>query len=129
MHMLAQAYVRAGQIDEAQATLDEELAAITHHGDDHCIAEYYRLKGELLNRGGKVPSIAEACFQQAYDLARAQAAKSLELRAAIRLSRFWRTHGKHEQARRLLAETYGWFTEGFDTPDLIEAATLLAELS
>jgi tetratricopeptide (TPR) repeat protein len=129
MFMLAQAYLRADQIDQAQAAVDEGLAAIMHHGDHHYVAEYYRLKGELLDKGRAVPSIVEACFQQAYTIAHDQHAKSLELRAAIRLSRFWQAHGKCEQARLLLCESYSWFTEGFDTPDLKEANALLAELS
>jgi predicted ATPase len=61
---------------------------------------------------------AEACFCQALDIARHQVAKSLELRAAMRLSRLWQQQGKRAKARQLLAEVYGWFTEGFDTADL-----------
>jgi hypothetical protein len=129
MLMLAQAYLRAGEIDQAQAMLDEGLAAITHHDDHYCESEYYRLKGELLDSSGTVPSIVEACFQQAYAIAHLQHARSLELRAAIRLSRFWQKQGKREQARQLLSNCYGWFTEGFDTPDLTEASALLAEWS
>ena len=72
---------------------------------------------------------AEACFQQALAVARRQQAKSLELRATLSLSRLWQQQGKHAEAYQLLAETYGWFTEGFDTADLQEAKVLLAELS
>ena len=72
---------------------------------------------------------AEACFQQALDVARGQQAKALELRAALSLSRLWQQQGQREAARALLAPIYGWFTEGFDTPDLQEAKALLAELS
>ena len=68
-------------------------------------------------------------FQQALDLARQQQAKLLELRAAMSLSRLWHQQGQRTQAHRLLAEVYGWFTEGFDTADLQEAKALLAELS
>ena len=71
---------------------------------------------------------AEACFQQALDVARQRQAKSWELRAAMSLSRLWQRQGKHAAARELLAPIYGWFTEGFDTPDLQEAKALLAEL-
>jgi predicted ATPase len=63
------------------------------------------------------------------DVARCQQAKTLELRAAISLSRLWQRQGKREEARQVLAEVYGWFTEGFDTPDLQEARALLQELS
>ena len=72
---------------------------------------------------------AEACFQKALDVARRQQAKALELRAAMSLSRLWQRQGKREAAWQLLAEVYGWFTEGFDTHDLQEAKALLEELS
>ena len=72
---------------------------------------------------------AEDCFRHAVDCARRQGAKSLELAAALSLSRLWRGQGKHEDARALLAEIYGWFTEGFETRDLREAKALLDELS
>ena len=71
----------------------------------------------------------ESCFQQAIDIARHQQAKSLELRAAMSLSRLWQQQGKRQEARQLLAPIYGWFTEGFDTADLQEAKALLEELS
>jgi predicted ATPase len=71
---------------------------------------------------------AEACFLQAIEIARRQQAKSLELRAAMSLSRLWQQQGKKEQARHMLAEIYGWFSEGFDTKDLQEAKALLEEL-
>jgi predicted ATPase len=67
-------------------------------------------------------------LRQALDVARHQQAKSLELRAAVSLSRLWQQHGKRDEARELLAPLYGWFTEGFDTADLQEAKTLLEEL-
>jgi len=72
---------------------------------------------------------AEACFQQALAIARRQQAKSWELRAALSLSRLWQQQGKRAEAYQLLAETYGWFTEGFDTADLQEAGALLEELT
>ena len=72
---------------------------------------------------------AETCFRQAVDIARRQRAKSLELQAVMRLSRLWRQQGKRAEARQLLAEIYGWFTEGFDTADLQEAKALLGELA
>ena len=70
----------------------------------------------------------EACFQRALDVARRQQAKSLELRAAMSLSRLWRQQGKRQEARALLAPLYAWFSEGFDTVDLQEAKALLHEL-
>ena len=82
----------------------------------------HRLKGELL-LARAIPEArqAEACFQQALDVARRQRRKSLELRAALSLSRLWQRQGERAEARELLAEVYGWFTEGFDTADLQEA--------
>ena len=71
---------------------------------------------------------AEACFQHALTIARRQQAKSFELRAAMSLSRLWQRQGRRDAARQLLAEVYGWFTEGFDTADLQEAKALLEEL-
>ncbi len=129
MFMLAQAYLYADQVDQAQSTLDEGLAAIIQHGDHHYTAEYYRLKAEALDRNGSVPSIVEACFQQAYSIAHQQQARLFELRAAIGLGRFWQGQGKYWQAHQLLCDSYGWFSEGFDTPDLKDASALLAELS
>jgi predicted ATPase len=72
---------------------------------------------------------AEACFDRAIEFARQQRAKSWELRATVSLCRLLQKQGKQEKARPLLRESYGWFTEGFDTPDLIEAKALLDELS
>ena len=72
---------------------------------------------------------AEACFEHALAVARAQQAKSWELRAATSMARLWRDQGKRDQARDLLAPVYGWFTEGFDTLDLQEAKALLDALA
>jgi len=71
----------------------------------------------------------EACFEQALEVARAQQAKSWELRATTSMARLWRDQGKPQQARELLAPVYGWFTEGFDTLDLKQAKALLDELT
>jgi predicted ATPase len=81
-----------------------------------------------MQQGQKVGE-AEACFRKALDIARRQQAKSLELRAAMSLSRLWQQQGKQEEAHQLLTEIYGWFTEGFDTADLKEAKILLEELA
>ncbi|TMA50728.1 MAG: hypothetical protein E6J80_14420, partial [Deltaproteobacteria bacterium] len=69
------------------------------------------------------------CFWKAIEIARRQQARSLELRAMISLARLWQSQGKKNEARQMLAEVYGWFTEGFDTADLQEAKALLAELT
>jgi predicted ATPase len=88
---------------------------------------------QLLVSGAQFPTPhiqteAEACFHKAIEIARQQEAKSLELRAVMSLSRLWQQQGKSVEARTLLAETYGWFTEGFDTKDLREAKALLDAL-
>jgi hypothetical protein len=72
---------------------------------------------------------AESCFLQAADLARRKHTRSLELRAVVSLSRLWQQQGKHEAARAALAETLGWFTEGFGTADVAQATTVLQQLS
>jgi predicted ATPase len=93
-------------------------------------AELYRLKGELLlEQTVDHTGEAEACFQQALAIARRQQAKSFELRAAMSLSCLWQQQGKRAKARELLAEIYGWFTEGFETADLQEAKALLETLT
>jgi len=71
----------------------------------------------------------EACYREAIAVARGQQARSLELRAATSLAQFWHDQGKRDEARDLLAPVYGWFTEGFDTPDLKDAKALLDEIS
>jgi predicted ATPase len=93
-------------------------------------AEIHRLRGVLLLRQPGTPPVeAETWLQQALDVARRQEAKSLELRAAMSLSRLWQQQGKQAEARMLLAPIYDWFTEGFDTADLQEARALLDELT
>jgi predicted ATPase len=91
-------------------------------------AELWRLRGELLQGQDKTAE-AEACFQKAIEIARQQAAKSLELRASTSLARLWQKQRKGTEAQHLLSEIYAWFTEGFDTADLREAAAFLDELS
>jgi predicted ATPase len=83
----------------------------------------------LLRQPGTPQEEAEAWLQRALNVARRQKAKSLELRVAMSLSRLWQRQGKRTEARALLAPVYGWFTEGFDTPDLQEAKALLTEIA
>jgi hypothetical protein len=93
-------------------------------------SEVYRVEGELRRRlAPKAPEDAARCFQRAIELARRQELKSLELRGATSLARLWRDQGRYQEARRALADVYGWFTEGFDTQDLRGAKTLLDELA
>jgi predicted ATPase len=127
--LLAEACKKAGQAGEGIALLAEALMAVDNTGERLYEAELYRLKGELLLRPAAADAPqAEACLQQAVDVARRQQAKSLELRAALSLSRLWQRQGKRDEVRQLLAEVYGWFTDGFDTADLQEVRALLAAL-
>jgi predicted ATPase len=128
--LLAEAYGESGQSEEGLRLLAEALATAHQQGAHLWEPELYRVKGELLLRQ-PVPDApeAEACFRRAFDSARRQEAKSLELRVATSLSRLWQQQGKRAEARELLAPIYGWFTEGFDTADLQEAKALLEELS
>jgi predicted ATPase/class 3 adenylate cyclase len=137
--LLAEASAQSGQTAEGLEALAEALATLAKSEVQWWEAELHRLKGELLLQSAvknqeftaftPYSAEVEACFQQALDIARRQQAKSLELRAAMSLSRLWQRQGKRDAARELLAEIYGWFTEGFDTADLQEAKALLEELS
>ena len=127
--LLAEAHATIGQTEEGWAVLAEVLDEVGQGEGRFYAAELYRLKGELLLRQAMTNAQqAEACFQQALDLARRSQAKWWELRAAMSLSRLWQHQGRRDGARQLLAEVYGWFTEGFDTVDLQEARALLHEL-
>jgi len=124
---LAQASAKGGQIEESLSLLEEALALIETGGERIWEAEVHRVTGELLQLSGKA-SEAETSFRQAIKVARRQEAKSWELRATLSLSRLLQKEGRSEEARGLLSEIYGWFTEGFDTPNLKEAKGLLEEL-
>jgi predicted ATPase len=149
--LLGEVYAKMGQHEQGRHALAEARAIVDKTGERYWEAELYRLEGELTlqqanqKAKGKVqkskiphtqpptPSTqaeaeAEACFLKAIEIARKQQAKSLELRAAMSLSRLWQRQGKREEAHKLLADIYGWFTEGFDTKDLQEAKALLDEL-
>jgi class 3 adenylate cyclase/predicted ATPase len=155
--LLAEVYGRTEQSEKGLPLLDEALAVVNNTGEREYEAELYRLKGQLtlqsktslgqvsdksqasqdmsevpntqhLAPSTQVEAEAEACFLKAIEIARRQQAKSWELRATISLSRLWLRQGKQAEARRMMAEIYGWFTEGFDTADLREARTLLEEI-
>jgi class 3 adenylate cyclase/predicted ATPase len=126
--MLAEAYGKVGQAQEGIEVIDEALGIIDKTAERYYEAELYRLKGELFLQQADALQ-AETCFQQALAIAKGQQAKSWELRVAMSLSTLWQVRGKKEEARSLLSETYGWFTEGFDTADLKNAKALLEELS
>jgi predicted ATPase/class 3 adenylate cyclase len=131
--LLAEASVQVGQTITGLEAVTEALATVAKSAVRWWEAELYRLQGELLlhaERGVRHAALtAEACFHQAFAIARRQQAKSLELRAAMSLSRLWQQHGKRAEARALLAPVYGWFTEGVDTADLQEARALLEALT
>jgi predicted ATPase len=148
--LLAEMYRQGRRADEGLHVLGNALASVHNTGERWWEAELDRLRAKLLLRQAaergtsqiaSTPTLmgaeverpvftkAEACFYQALDIARRQGAKSLELRAAMSLSRLWQQQGKQAEARELLAPVYGWFTEGFDTADLQEARALLEELA
>jgi predicted ATPase len=126
---LASCYAELGQFDDAWRSIGEAITAVETTKETWCEAEVYRIAGEIaLMSPERDAAKAEAYFERALAVARAQQAKSWELRAAMSMARVWRDQGKREQARELLAPIYGWFTEGFDTLDLKQAKDLLEEL-
>jgi class 3 adenylate cyclase/predicted ATPase len=128
--MLADVCDHLGHTADGLQALAEAHTLMEQHEDRFWEAEICRLRGVLLLRQPGTPQAeAEACFQRALDVARRQEAKSLELRAAVSLSRLWQQQGKRTEAYELLAPIYDWFTEGFDTADLQDARALLAELT
>jgi tetratricopeptide (TPR) repeat protein len=124
--MKAEVHALMGQHERADANLVEGLSIGTATGESWTEAELYRRKGEL---GRADFTAAEFCFQRAVTVAREQGAKLFELRASVSLAHLWRDHGRVQDAQDLLAPIYGWFTEGFDAPDLIEASSLLEKLA
>jgi predicted ATPase len=129
--MIAQTQVKRGQVAEGLATLGEALSVVARGGESYEEAELHRLQGEflLLRQPAAEPAEAEACFRQALAVARRQQTKSFELRAALSLARLLQAQGRAPEGRELLAEIYGWFTEGWETPDLREAKDLLEALT
>jgi predicted ATPase len=129
LYELASAYAEIGNIDEAGRCIGEAVKATETTKERSWEAEVYRVAGEIAIRSPR-PDLdaAQAHFERALKLARAQQAKSWELRAAMSMARLWRDRGKRDAARELLAPVYGWFTEGFDMLDLKQAKALLEEL-
>jgi predicted ATPase len=134
LSLIAEACHRTGAVHQGLALLDEAEAAVELTHECCWEAEIYRLRGQLLlaasePAGPEAARSAEACYRRALEVARRQGARSLELRAAVSLSRLWQAADRHGEARELLAPIYERFTEGLDLPELREAAALLAELS
>jgi class 3 adenylate cyclase/predicted ATPase len=135
--VLADLNGKLGRVDDGLAVLAEAQVLADENKDErYYIAEMLRVKGQLLMHGfnsemreAAAYDEAQTYFLRAIEVAQQQEAKSLELRATISLSRMWQSQGKQAHAFGLLNEIYSWFKEGFDTPDLIAAKTLLEELS
>jgi predicted ATPase len=124
---LAESQIASAQMAEGMATLTEALAMVVETGEHHWEAELWRVRSQLLLGLGDEQR-AETSLQTAIEISRRQGARSWELRAATSLARLWLAQGRVDEASYLLAGIYGWFTEGFDTPDLVEARALLLEL-
>ena len=128
MALLAAAFEIAGQVEEGSTLLDDALQVVDRTGERWVAAELNRHKGQLLLRQGDSDA-AEELYRKALSIAREQEAKLWELRAAVSLARLRRDQDRPAEARDFLAPVYGWFTEGFETPDLQEAKALLDELA
>ena len=126
---VADACRKAGEPEEGLSAVDWAFEAVENYDERYMEAELYRLKGELLWMRGEPENEVEKYFMKAIELSRQRLAKSWELRATMSLSRLWQSQGKREEARKALEEVYSWFTEGFTTPDLVEAKALLEDLS
>ena len=127
---LASGLGRAGRPQEALEVVDEGLASVAKTGERIASPSLHRVKGELLLAQTPSDSVeAEQCFRTAIKIAREQSARSEELRATTVLARLLAKQARRDEARAMLAEIYGWFTEGFDTADLKDAKTLLNELA
>jgi class 3 adenylate cyclase/predicted ATPase len=128
--LLAEAYLGTGRLADGLVIVKEAVVAAEEHEDRHFEAEIHRLKGELLlKQDDSNAAEAQRCFRKGIEIARRKSARSLELRATISLARLLASQGHRDEARTMLAEIYGWFTEGFDTADLKDAKALLEELN
>jgi predicted ATPase len=127
--LLADSYRKIGRPEEGFTIVAKALREIERGGERLVETELYRVKGELLlMRDQPDEAEAERCFRTAIDIARRQKARLQELRATTSLARLLRRHGQPTEARKILADIYGWFTEGFEFADLREAKALLEEL-
>ena len=128
--LLADIYLRHTRIDEGLGAIEEAQTLAVTGGELFWHAELFRLKGELLlGQSCHSVQVAEQCFCEALKIAHDQHAKMLELRAATSLAKLWRKLDKLDEAKRMLHSVYSRFTEGIDNRDLIEAKTVLEQLS
>ncbi len=126
---LARAHAELDQFHDAWRCVGEALTVVETTNERWCEADILRMAGEIALLSPEHDAAkAQAYFERALAVARAQQAKSWELRAVMSMARLWRVQGKRLQAHDLLGPVYGWFTEGFDTLDLKQAKTLLDEL-
>ena len=130
VHFTAQINWEIGQRDRAFAQLDMEEQHAHERNGRHTLPEVHRLRGEMLiSQSDANRTDAEKCFREAVLIAQQQSAKSWELRAATSLAKLLRTQNKPDEARACLTDVYDWFTEGFETADLVDAGNLLTELT
>ena len=129
MGLLGEALGSVGRASDGLRLIDRALDQVNRSHERWCDAELLRLRGAMWAAAEPGDChAAETSFRRAIERSREQGAKSWELRAATSLARLWAERGKYAEAHDLLAPIYGWFTEGFDTPDLIEAKALLGTL-
>jgi predicted ATPase len=126
--LLASGLGKAGRTEEGLQLVEEGFASVAKTGEQGSSPSLHHVKGELLLAQTDVAE-AQRCFRTAIEIARRQSARSEELRATTSLARLLAKQGKRDEARAMLAEIYGWFTEGFDTADLKDAKAQLDELS
>ncbi len=135
--MLIDVCLKLGRVEDGRRALKEALGIVAATGEHVTEPTLNRLRGELAVADAQAAGIdlarrqseAESVFRQALEITRLQGNRLEELLAAISLSRLWQSQGKRDEARKLLSEIYGWFTEGLETAPLKEARELLEELS
>jgi predicted ATPase len=126
--LLAETYFMARRYEQGMEQANLAIAASSEMGDRSCLPRIHLIRSKLLQQSS-CDDAAAASLRTAIEVAASQCAKGPQLRAATSLARLWSDQGKRNEARELLAPVYGWFTEGFDTPDLREAKSMLDELA
>ncbi len=128
LSLLARASYKAGRLEAAHAAVTQAFDESRRNHERWWDADLHRLRGEVLAAQGAPAPEIEGAFRQALAIAQTQQARSLELRAATALARWWHAQARSAEAHELLAPVYGWFSQGFDTLDLQAAQTLISEL-